>query len=303
MGTSNDKVRTIAEAAISKLVDELDGGKSEVLTNYLAVAARFRRYSWNNLLLIAAQRPSATRVAGIHAWNDLERHVRKGEKGIAILAPLLRRQEPAMGSGPVQESQPNDPLRLAGFRTVYVFDLAQTEGKALPEFAQTTGDPKDLLDRLKAIATHRGIAIDYDHSIAPALGVSHGGRIQIVPDLAKAEEFAVLAHEMAHEALHHTPGLARLPKVVRETQAEAVAFVVSHAAGLETNHAAADYIALYNGDKRTLMESLQTIQKTASELIDELFPEPQRDPSPTDVPVLLKGTATTPRPELPSLDR
>lgn len=303
MGTSNDKARAIAEAAVSKLAEELEAGKSEALTNYLAAAARFRRYSSNNLLLIAAQRPSATRIAGIHAWNDLGRQVRKGEKGIAILAPMLRRQEPAAKDELVRESKPNDILRLSGFRTVYVFDIAQTEGKALPEFAQTTGDPKDLLDRLKAIATQRGITIEYDPSIAPALGVSYGGRIQIVPDLAKAEEFAVLAHEMAHEALHHKQEMERLPKVVRETQAEAVAFVVSHAAGLETNHAAADYIALYNGDRRTLMESLQAIQKTAADLIDELFPEPKRDPAPDDGPAISKASSSTPQPEAPALDR
>jgi hypothetical protein len=86
-----------------------------------------------------------------------------------------------------------------------------------------------------------------------------------------AEEFSVLAHKLAHEMLHQGPEGTRPPKVVRETQAEAVAFVVCRGVGLETNTAAADYIALYNGDKKTLGESLAAIQGTSAKILDELF--------------------------------
>lgn len=272
-----DKARKAAEDTLSQLASELESGKSEALTNYLAVAGRFRRYSWNNVLLIAAQRPGATRVAGLHAWNDLGRSVRKGEKGIAIFAPIIRKQQSSPTDAQGRDPDSKEPLRLTGFRTAYVFDVAQTDGKPLPEFAITTGDPKDFTDRLKAIAAKRGITVEYDPSIAPALGVSTGGRIRLVPDLPKAEEFAVLVHELAHEMLHHRKDAERLPKVVEETQAEAVAFVVSHEAGLQTNHAAADYIALYNGDKKTLMDSLHAIQETSALMLDELFPEQTRN--------------------------
>jgi hypothetical protein len=88
-----------------------------------------------------------------------------------------------------------------------------------------------------------------------------------------AEEFSVLAHELAHEMLHHRKDEARLPKVVVETQAEAVAYVVSRGVGLETNSAAADYIALYNGDKKTVAESFSVIHDTSSRILDELLPE------------------------------
>src|SRR6185437_5069199 len=108
-------------------------------------------------------------------------------------------------------------------------------------------------------AVARGITVEYDPSIAPAMGVSSGGRIRLVPDLPKAEEFAVLVHELAHEMLHHGKDAERLPKTVRETQAEAVAYAVCQAAGLEGNNAAADYISLYNGDKKTLADSLTKI--------------------------------------------
>lgn len=277
MPTPNDKVRRVAEEALNRLSAELEAGKSEALKTYLAAVSRFRHYSWNNVFLIAAQRPNATHVAGFHTWHDLGRSVNKGEKGIMIFAPMIVKRESAPSQS--QESQSKEPFRLAGFRTAYVFDILQTEGKPLPEFAKTTGDPKDYTDKLKAMAAGRGIAVEYDPSITPAMGMSSGGRIRLVPDLSKAEEFAVLVHELAHEMMHHGKDIERLPKVVRETQAEAVAFVVGHAVGLESNNAAADYIALYNGDKKTLTESLSVIQETSARILDELLPEERRTPS------------------------
>ncbi len=277
MTYSNNKASKVAEDALTRLSAELEAGKSEALKTYLAAVSRFRHYSWNNVFLIAAQRPNATHVAGFHTWHDLGRSVKKGEKGIMIFAPMIVKREDA----PVQpkESQPKEPSRLAGFRTAYVFDISQTEGKALPEFAKTTGDPKDHTDKLKEMAARREIAVEYDPSITPAMGISSGGRIRLVPDLSKAEEFAVLVHELAHEMLHHGKDIERLPKVVRETQAEAVAFVVCQAVGLESNNAASDYIALYNGDKKTLAESLSVIQETSAKILDELLPEERRTPS------------------------
>jgi hypothetical protein len=97
--------------------------------------------------------------------------------------------------------------------------------------------------------------------------------------MRSAEEFSVLAHELAHEMLHHRKDEARLPKVVVETQAEAVAYVVCRGVGLETNSAAADYIALYNGDKKTLAESLSVIQETSSKILDQLLPEQRMAPA------------------------
>ena len=96
---------------------------------------------------------------------------------------------------------------------------------------------------------------------------------RLMPDMQPAEEFSVLAHELAHEMLHHAKGEERLPKTVVETQAEAVAYVVCRGVGLETNSAAADYIHLYNGDKKTLAESLSVIQETSSKILDQLLPE------------------------------
>jgi antirestriction protein ArdC len=267
---ANDKARKVAEEALNRLSTELEAGRSEGLKSYLAAMSRFRRYSWGNVLLIASQRPTATHVAGYHMWNQVGRSVKKGEKGIMIFAPMVVKQEPVPG-----QNEAKEPSRLAGFRTAYVFDVAQTEGRPLPEFAKTTGDPKDYVGKLRTLVAKQGIAVEYDPTIAPAQGVSTGGRIQLMPDLPPAEEFSVLAHELAHEMMHHDKAAAPLPKVVRETQAEAVAFVVCRGIGLETNNAAADYIALYNGDQKTLADSLSAIQQASARILDDLLP-PER---------------------------
>src|SRR5713101_4179183 len=222
----DDKVRKWAEEALNRLSADLEAGKSESLRNYLGAMSRFHRYSWGNVLLISSQRPNATQVAGFHTWHNLDRSVKKGEKGIMIFAPVLVRDKDHPTAAPKETTKSDEILRLTGFRTAYVFDISQTEGKPLPEFAKTTGDVRGSGEKLKALVANRGIAVEYDASIAPAQGVSSGGRIRLMPGMAPAEEFSVLAHELAHEMLHHRKEAALPPKVVRETQAEAVAFVV-----------------------------------------------------------------------------
>jgi hypothetical protein len=278
---ADDKVRKVAEEAFNRLAAELEAGKSDALKNYLATMGRFHRYSWGNVLLIGSQRPTATRVAGYHTWRDLGRHVKTGEKGIMIFAPILTKERETSPLAPNQEQtaiKKNDVFRVAGFRTAFVFDVEQTEGKELPQFAKTTGDPKEFGDKLKALVAKQGISLEYDKSIAPAYGVSYGEKIRIIPGMQPAEEFSVLVHELAHEMLHHNKDGSRLPKVFEETQAEAVAYVVSRGVGLQTNSAAADYIALYNGDKKTLAQSLSAIQETSSRILDELLPREPRSP-------------------------
>lgn len=268
---SDEKVRKVAEEALNRLSAELEAGRSEALKNYLAAMGRFHRYSWGNILLIAAQRPTANHVAGFHTWHDLERWVKKGEKGIMIFAPMrVKQQEAPSARG---QAKQNEAFRLAGFRTAFVYDVEQTDGRPLPEFATTRGDPKEYSEKLKGLVEKRGIDLEYDASIAPAQGMSSGGRIRLVPGLSSAEEFSVLAHELAHEMLHHRKDAALPEKLIRETQAEAVAFVVCRGVRLETNTAAADYIALYNGDKKALTESFSVIQETSAQILDELLPK------------------------------
>jgi hypothetical protein len=294
----DEKAKRMAEEALTRLMAELERGRSEALRNYLATMGRFHHYSWNNALLIHAQRPGATRVAGFRTWHELGRAVKKGEKGVAILAPILVKDRNAQTATP---SKPDDAYRLTGFRTAYVFDVSQTDGKALPEFAQTTGDPKDYTSKLKALVAERGIALDYDPAIAPAQGVSYGGSIRLVPGLSPAEEFSVLTHELAHEMLHHEKDAAALPTVVRETQAEAVAFVVSHGVGLETNNAQSDYIALYKGDKKTLADSLSVIQETSAKILDHL--QGDRERAEASRPLSASERPTAALPSLEAADR
>jgi antirestriction protein ArdC len=258
---NTDQAKKLSEAAISKLMDALERGQSEGLKNYLRVMSRFHHYSWGNCLLIYSQRPDATHVAGFQAWLKLRRFVRKGEKGIVILAPMVGRKKSD------HELTEDQQTRLFGFRAAHLFDVSQTEGEPLPEFAKGNGDPQDYAERLKQFIAGQNIALDYDAKIAPAQGLSSGGKITLLPDLPPAEHFSVLVHEVAHEILHCGARRKATNHTIRETEAEAVAFVVCCAIGLDTNTSSSDYIQLHAGDKDTLAESLTFIQQTAAEIL------------------------------------
>jgi len=261
---TTEKARNLSENAIAQLMDALEHGQSETLKTYLRVMSRFHRYSWNNILLIYSQRPSATHVAGFHAWLKLRRFVRKGEKGIAILAPMVGRKKVD------DELAEDERTQVFGFRAAHVFDISQTDGEPLPEFATVTGDPHVYSERLKYFATSRQIELLYDGTIAPAKGMSSGGKITLVPDLAPAEHFSVLAHELAHELLHRGDRRKETTHAMRETEAEAVAFVVCSGIGLDTHTSSSDYIQLHAGDKATLAESLTLIQQTATAILQAI---------------------------------
>ena len=136
------------------------------------------------------------------------------------------------------------------------------------------GDPKQFTAALETLIGERGIALEYTDRIAPAKGMSSGGRIEVLPGLPPAEQFSVLVHETAHELIHKGERRKNTSKTVRETEAEAVAFVVCHSIGLDTNTAASDYIHLYQGDQATLAESLEVIQKTSAEILRAIAPAP-----------------------------
>lgn len=261
-----EQAKQMANEALQKLIATLESGHSETLQTYLATMARFHNYSFGNSLLIAMQRPDATHVAGFHTWRKLGRRVRKGESGIVILAPMAYKpKKDELPEGAEGEQERHEFLR--GFKAVYVFDASQTDGNELPEFATVTGDPKNSTDRLKGFLRERNIKLEYSDAIAPAKGVSLKGRIVLLPGQSPAEEFSVLVHETAHELLHSGKRRKETSQTVRETEAEAVAFVVCQAAELNTYSASADYIQLYNGDSETLQQSLEHIQKTATQII------------------------------------
>jgi len=257
-----EQARKIADQALAHLTDALKKGKSEALTRYLAMLAHFHRYSAGNVMLIFWQRPDATHVAGFNTWKRLGRHVKLGEKGIVILAPMMLRPKT---DDQTTESEPK-PQPVVRFQGVHVFDVSQTEGNPLPEPATVSGDPGEHTARLKALVAERGITLDHAGIPAGADGASSGGRIGIREGLPPAQEFAVLVHELAHELLHHGKDRPQSPKV-RETEAEAVAFVVCSAIGLDTGAAASDYIQLYEGKTETLAASLDRIQHVAADIL------------------------------------
>jgi N-terminal domain of anti-restriction factor ArdC len=234
--------------------------RSEGLKACLSAMARFHRYSADNVLLILSQRPNAIRVAGFHTWKELGRFVKKGAKGILIFAPIFRKQ-------PVEKAGQDDQLnKLFGFRAVHVFDLADTDGQPLPSLAGTEGDPAGYTNRLKEFVARRGVKLEYSNEIYPALGLCSPGRIVLFPGQSPAEEFATLAHEVAHALLHQQERRSETTKCVRETEAEAVAFVLCESIGLQAQRSA-DYIQLYSGSAETLAESLEHVQRASSEIL------------------------------------
>ena len=266
-----EQVKQVTDQALGQLITALEQGRSATLTRYLAAMARFHRYSFHNVMLIYTQKDDASHVAGFHSWRKLGRFVKKGEKGILILAPMIFKRD-------AEPSANDEEKTILRFKAAYVFDITQTDGEPLPDFATVQGDPSTHLESLKQFVSDRGIALEYSESISPARGVSHGGRITLLPNLSPADEFAVLVHEAAHEMLHRAERRAATDKTIRETEAEAVAFVVCQSIGLETGTAASDYIKLYSGDRETLTASLQFIQQTACEIIAALQPKTNDQP-------------------------
>jgi hypothetical protein len=140
---NSENIKKVTNEAIEQLITALNEGRSQTLTQYLAAIGRFHRYSLRNVMLIASQKPTATHVAGFHAWHKLGRFVKKGEKGILILAPIIR------GKNETKEQDETDESSTAvGFRAAYVFDISQTDGQELPTIGSVNGDPREYRERL-----------------------------------------------------------------------------------------------------------------------------------------------------------
>jgi antirestriction protein ArdC len=261
----SEQIKQFTNKAIEQLIAALNEGRSETLTQYLAAIGRFHRYTLRNVMLIASQKPTATYVAGFHTWHKLGRFVKKGEKGILILAPIVRRK-----TENEQQNEADESSTAVSFRAAYVFDISQTDGQELPAIGSVNGDPRECRERLGKFITELGIALEYSQDIAPALGTSAGGKIMLLPGQSPAEEFATLAHELAHEMMHRDKRRSSTSKRSRETEAEAVAFVVCDAIGLDTGSASQDYIQLYEGDAELLTASLEHIQQTATQIINAI---------------------------------
>lgn len=254
-----------SEEGLKQLAEDLKNGQSDTLVQYLEMLSKFHRYSFGNCIMIAMQMPEATLVAGFGHWKKMGRFVKKGEKGIAIFAPLVGKRTVENEKGDSEDAK-----CVFGFRVVHVFDLSQTEGKKLPEFGTFTGDPGTKLHDLELLVKDKGIELVYDAIPGGALGVSEGGKVTVLPQLEDAEKFGVLVHELAHELLHRGDRRQETTKTIRETEAEAVAYVVSRAVGLDCSTKSSDYIQLWSGDVEVLMQSLELVRDVSTNIITEL---------------------------------
>jgi hypothetical protein len=243
--------KEVIAANVKSLIEQLEAGHSDALTAYLDAMSRFHNYSFGNILEIARQRPDATRVAGMYAWNELGRKVKKGEHGIRILAPIVGVKRKKDEEAEKDITKQNTRV-LVGFRNAYVFDVSQTEGAELPALREMSGSVGENRARLIAFINQQNIELVFTENIAPALGTSYGGRIAILPGQSEAEEFSTLVHELAHEMLHKAERRTATTKTVRETEAEAVAFIVGKP------------LALRQAEHRPLTSSFTTAARPCS---------------------------------------
>jgi antirestriction protein ArdC len=238
---------------------------------YLAFAARFRQYSFNNTLLILLQCPTATRVASYRKWGELGRQVSKGEKGLSIFAPMMRKREDA-ASG-------EEKTYLSGFRLVSVFDVAQTEGDALPEDPAKPvlleGEaPEGLYDALVSIVAGAGYSLQVGPSEHGENGFTRPSDkvIQVTEGLSEAQSCKTLIHEVAHMLLHtddkELTQDALLHRNVAEVEAESVAHIVATVHGLATEDYTVPYVAGWsNGKTEVIAATADRVLKTAKQIL------------------------------------
>lgn len=256
------------ELGLSKLATLTDEARnSEEVLAYLKFMAQFHGYSFHNTVSIYIHYPTATHVAGFAAWKKLGRHVRKGEKGIPILAPCFVKKVKQNDEDDVKKS-------IAFFKVVYVFDVSQTDGDPLPEapITATSGD-EGLLPMLEQVVAQHGVELTYKTMRGTHHGTSFGGRFEVDARLDEGGKVAVILHELAHELLHQKERSDSRRQ--EELEAEAVAFVVSSHFGLETS--SANYLALWHVPADQITDVFQSIHSVAIGLISDIQTHLQSD--------------------------
>jgi antirestriction protein ArdC len=247
---------------------------SEGWLEYLAFAARFRQYSFNNTMLILIQMPTASRVASYRKWSELGRQVRKGEKGLSIFAPMTRKREVEDASGEKSERR-----YVSGFRLVSVFDVSQTEGDALPEDPARPvlldGEaPEGLWQALADVVLDAGYMLRFGPSERGENGYTSPSDkvIQITEGLSPAQSCKTLIHETAHMLLHCDDKTltedALLHRNVAEIEAESIAHIVAEVHGLPTGDYSIPYVAGWsNGKTEQIAATADRVLRTAKELL------------------------------------
>lgn len=285
---------------VQKLTDQLETGITELFNSeqyaaYLSTMSKFHRYSFGNILLILLQCPGASQVAGYGDWKkNFGRQVKRGERGITILAPCpYRRREEVEETAPDGSTATTIQLvQRVGFRTVTVFDVSQTEGKPLSELVhKLTGDVADYERMTEAICALSPYPINIEAFPGAAYGCCNfvEQRILVQPDMSQVQTIKTMIHEVSHAKLHapiedgdgETPP-QRKRRFVREMEAESVAYVVCQHFGIDTADYSFGYVAgwSHGKDLSQLKASLELIRNTAAELIDGIDP-PKELPPPT----------------------
>ncbi len=257
----------------AELVDKLTEGIADLTSSdqwrrYLDFQGRFRRYSAGNVLLISAQRPEATRVAGFRSWRDHGRTVRKGEHAIWILAPMIHA---ATGDDP--ETTP----RVRGFKWVPVFDVAQTDGDELPSVCRPLSGDEGAGDfeRLVGIARLIGFQVEDHRFASPTNGdcCHRQRRIRVEVNRSPSQRLKTLAHELAHAILHESVD----DLSVAELEAESTAYVVCAQLGLDTAGYSFGYVATWAGGGGAAIAAIKAscdrIQRAAGLIVGSLLSE------------------------------
>ena len=239
----------------------------------LEVASRFHRYSAGNVFLIALQRSDATRVAGYRAWQALGRQVRKGERGIRILAPCRYRYTTTHNDGTETIHQ-----GIRGFTTATVFDVAQTDGEALPDVrpALLGGEGvRGLWEALAAQVAAQGYSLERGDCGGANGCTDHNARtVRVREDVSDAQATRTLAHELAHVLMHPSTAAYFQCRGRCEVEAESVAFLVCQAAGLSTDGYSFPYVARWaDGDAGKVRETAEAALGTARAILADLGPD------------------------------
>ena len=282
---------------VQEITDKLEEGlkelfESEKYKTYLSTMSKFHNYSFNNTLLIAMQKPEATLVAGYKAWQkNFERHVNKEEKAIRILAPApykikeeRDKLDPVTGemmfdeNGMPQKEQVE--VTIPAFRAVSVFDVSQTDGKPIPELEaqELLSTVEGYEDFVQALMNVAPVPIGFEDIPGDSKGYFHTEekRIAVQENMSESQTLKTMVHEVAHSMLHNKEinrdDLIEEPakdRNTKEVEAESVAYTVCQHFGIDTSDYSFGYIAGWSSgkDMKELKSSLDTIRKTASELI------------------------------------
>lgn len=286
--TEKQKVQEITEKLEQGLKELFE---SEKYKSYLNTMSKFHNYSFNNTMLIAMQKPDATLVAGYKAWQrNFERHVKKGEKGIRILAPApykIKEEQEKLDpvTGEIMLDKNGMPvteeveIKIPAFRVVPVFDVSQTEGKDLPdiEVNELSCSVEDYEDFMQALTEVSPVPITYEDIDGDAKGYFHttDHRIAIQEGMSQSQTVKTAVHEVSHAKLHdrelnqEIEDAERKDRRTKEVEAESIAYTACQRFGIDTSDYSFGYIAGWSSgkDMKELKSSLDAIRKTASELI------------------------------------